>query len=312
MSYKPKEPALDQRCAPSKTNNKSTGTCYDLESLQKMVKAYNEHYDRLVNKKSYPLGKITYTSEQFENKKYLLKELTDKLKKVCDNQLCWLKIDFIKQLNDEEILTNTFRPEGPSQEEKRYEWLSNFDIDQVMEQYEKYYKDFLYLDTAPIDFAMLKGKYNIADLDKAKLDNMKKDGINRLGVIFNLDKHTGPGTHWVALYINLAKKQIYFFDSYGIKPEKEIREFMARCANYMTGSNMTGGNKYNDKNCLYEKGSVDIRWNKTRHQRGGSECGVYSISFILRLLNGQEFDQINGNPVPDEKVNQCRKHYFTH
>jgi hypothetical protein len=307
MSYNSSSPSIDQRCAPSKLKNKGTGTCFDLVSLQKMVKAYNEHYDRLHNKKSYPLGKINYTQEQFENKKYILKELTDKLKKVCDNQLCWLKIDFIKQLNDDEILDNTFRPEGPSHEDKRYEWLSNLDIDKVMEQYEKYYKDFIYLDTVPIDFAILKGRYFISNITDKDLDKLKADGKVKLGTIFNLDKHTGPGTHWVALYINLDKKQIYFFDSYGFKPEKEIREFMATCANYMSKSN-----KYTFKNCLTEKGIIDIRWNNIRHQRGGSECGVYSISFILRLLNGETFDNINGTVVSDEKINQCRKYYFTH
>jgi hypothetical protein len=307
MSYNSQSPPLDQRCAPSKIKNISSGTCFDLISLQKMVEAYNENYDKLKNKESYPDGNIIYNDEQFKNKRYLLKELTKKLKKVCDNQLCWLKINFIKNLNDKEISKNTFRPEGPSKSDNKYAWLSNLDIDKVMEQYEDYYKDFLYLDTVPIDFAILKGRYYISDLNEKEFEKLKNNGKYRLGTVINLDKHTGNGTHWVSLYMNIKEKQIYFFDSYGFKPEKEIREFIAKWANYMSKSD-----KYTATNCLTEKGDIDIKWNQQRHQRGASECGVYSISFILRLLNGEKFENINNKVIPDSEVNMCRKHYFTH
>ena len=48
---------------------------------------------------------------------------------------------------------------------------------------------------------------------------------------------------------------------------------------------------------------IDIRHNKTQHQRGNSECGVYSINFILRLLKGKTFDHITRKRTTDEKVN---------
>ena len=35
----------------------------------------------------------------------------------------------------------------------------------------------------------------------------KKQGINKIGVIFNLDKHTQPGSHWVALFIDGEKRK---------------------------------------------------------------------------------------------------------
>jgi Ulp1 family protease len=55
----------------------------------------------------------------------------------------------------------------------------------------------------------------------------------------------------------------------------------------------------------------DIQHNKIRHQQKGSECGVYSINFILRLLKGETFDEITNNITLDEEVNKCRKVYFT-
>jgi len=305
MSTRSPNPPNNMRCAPSKIKNRNDGTCYDLEALQKMVKAYNKFCVKFPKK--YSKGEIKYDDDQFKNKKYLLKELNDKLSKVCDDQLCWIKLDFIEALRDGEIQYNTFRPEGPSSGDKKFQWLSNIDIDRVMFQYENHYKDFKYLETVPIDFQIL------SHLDIAKIDFNKllKDGHNKIGVVFNLDEHTQSGSHWVALFSDLKNKQIYFFDSYGIKPEKRIKEFMAKIANYLGNTKI-----YNDKNVLYDRfqhggSDLDIRYNKIRTQFGGSECGVYSISFILRLLKGDTFDTITKARVPDKKINQCRKFYFT-
>jgi hypothetical protein len=298
---------LNPICAPSKIKNKKSESCFDLSSLQKMVTIYNKNYDRFPTK--YPHGVIKYTKEQFENKKFLLKQLKDKLEKVCDNELCWIKIDFIEQLNDPEIQYNTFRPIGPATENKKYQWLSNKDIDHVMYQYEEVYKDFNYLDTVPIDFQDLK-HLKIANIN---FNNLVNNGINRIGVVFNLDEHTKGGSHWVSLFSDLKKKQIYFFDSYGIKPEKRIRAFMAKIANFLSNSN-----NFNEKNIISNNldqiggSEIDIRFNKIRSQFGGSECGVYSMSFILRLLNEDSFEKITRSKVPDETINKCRQYYFSH
>ena len=53
-----------------------------------------------------------------------------------------------------------------------------------------------------------------------------------------------------------------------------------------------------------------MKYNKQKHQRGGSECGVYSMNFILRLLRGDTFDKISSKEIKDNKMNKCRKVYF--
>ena len=54
----------------------------------------------------------------------------------------------------------------------------------------------------------------------------------------------------------------------------------------------------------------DIRYNKIRHQFKNSECGVYSMNFIIRLLNGESFNAITQNITKDDDMNECRKVYF--
>ena len=43
-----------------------------------------------------------------------------------------------------------------------------------------------------------------------------------MGIVFNLDPHDKPGSHWVSMYVDLNNGGIYYFDSYGYKPLKEI------------------------------------------------------------------------------------------
>ena len=47
-------------------------------------------------------------------------------------------------------------------------------------------------------------------------------------MVINLDPHDKPGSHWVALYFDLKKMEIYYFDSYGIYPPKEVENLMFR------------------------------------------------------------------------------------
>jgi len=45
----------------------------------------------------------------------------------------------------------------------------------------------------------------------------------------------------------------------------------------------------------------DIRYNNIQHQFDNSECGVYSINFIISLAEGKNFDDV---------MNQNRKIFF--
>ena len=128
---------MDKKCAPSKTYK--DGSCFSLKSLKKIAENYN-----LKN----PNNKINIT----DNKEHLVKDLEQKLNNKCSEQTCWLRMDFVKALDDEEISKNTFRPEGP---EKKYEWLSTTDINDVVSQYQAKYKDFLFLGAVPADFEEL-------------------------------------------------------------------------------------------------------------------------------------------------------------
>lgn len=296
----------DKRCAP---NNKfEDGSCYTIESLQKIATAFNSQ-DKNKN------NKITISDDKHE----LLNQLS---KKLSECQSCWLRTELVKNINDDNI-NDTFRPIGP---DGKKDWLSTTDINDVVEQYQEKYKDFVFLGAVPFDFMELK-MLGIKDLD---LDELIKDGKTKIGLIINLDEHNQNGSHWVALFADLKNKQIYFFDSVGEPPGKKIKWFVNDLTNYIykkehnqEQSLQVGGimkiiNKIKNKeikkkytSILQDKLSgIDIRYNQKQHQFKDSECGVYSINFVVRLAGGESFDEITNNITKDEKMNECRETYF--
>lgn len=301
----------DQKCAPSKKY--TDGSCFSLDTLKKIVNNYNDKNN----------DKIDITLDKEE----LVKELESKLSNQCNEQTCWLRLDIVKELENDDIQNNTFRPTGPKQ---KYEWLSTTHINDVIEQYQEKYNDFIFLGAVPYDFEDLP----VLGINKIDFSELEKNKKTKIGMVINLDEHYKNGSHWVALYTNLSDDQIYFFDSLGKKPQKRIRKFINRITKYLynkkyntklnindTLSNIKKyknlkGNElekaiYNNKyikNLL--TGGFDIRYNHIQHQLDNSECGVYSINFIINLVEGKTFEDIIKNVVRDDDMNENRKLFF--
>jgi hypothetical protein len=230
----------------------------------------------------------------------------------CDTQTCWLTLPFFKQLGDtqktKKLHKHTFKPTGPR---NTTEWLNTYNINDVFTQYEKIYPDFKFMGAHPRDFDKIKST-GIRDLD---YDKLIKSGTFRLGFIFNLDKHDESGSHWVALFADLLRGRVYYIDSVGEQPAKEFKVLMDRIKQFCETNKrklFCSNNKHVAicNNLGSDTNTVDVRYNTKQHQHGSSECGVYSISFILRLLDGETFDEIVKNRITDEEIQTCRVSYF--
>jgi len=283
---------MDTKCAPSKKYN--DGSCFSLEALQEIAQNYNSN----IKNKKINYEKLT--------KKELVTELNNKLSNVCSEQTCWLKLDFVKKIDNDEIHNNTFRPEGPK---KKYDWLNTLNINDVIEQYHSLYPDFLFLGAVPYDFEDLP----VLGISNIDFDKLEKENKIKIGLVINLDEHYKSGSHWVGLYVDLQKYQIYYIDSVGKKPKTRIKKFITKVFKYMYKKKFNKSINFNNiTNSKYTKylNNFDIRYNNLQHQYENSECGVYSIYFILELLKGNTFDNIITNRVPDEMVNKYRSLFF--
>lgn len=158
-------------------------------------------------------------------------------------------------------------------------WLDSLNIRDVMKQYEEAHPDFKFLGPYPIDFASAsdssatsKGKSKeclideMCDLDLSE-ESLK--GKQHIGIVYNLDPHYKGGSHWVANYINIPKKQCYYFDSYGMKPPKQVYKFMQWLS--------------------LQEPEIELGWNGRRFQQRDSECGMYCMYFLDRMIAGDPF-----------------------
>ncbi len=282
----------DYKCAPSKKFE--NWSCIPLDSLMAMVDAFNKENPNNAIRVDHKYAQ----TKPDKYKRYLLKQFKIKLTK-CKDQICWTKQSFMKKLNSSiknDIQENTFLPEGPS---KGFEWLDSENIKKSLKQKESIYPEFKSFGAVPYDFDDYE-EYGTKKLDFQK--DLIDNGKTKIGMVINLDRRGEPGSHWVALYADFKSGECYYFDSYGIEPDnsekeedkKEITKFMNRIGDFM---------KKNGKTPI-------ITHSTMKHQRGGSECGVYSLSFIYRLLKGESFADITSKRVPDNKVNECREFYF--
>lgn len=263
-------------CAPGKNGS---FTCYTKEQLIKMAKSINEHNN---NKKI----KVTNRT-----KKELWEDIKTQFSKECTYEWCWLDSPVIKKINDRDLHHFTFLPKRPaSWKSNRNVWLTTTDIEKVMAQYEKLYKDFMFFGPVPVD---CPGEF-YCELSNLDIKKMNKNGINKIGVVFNLDKHNEPGSHWVALFTDKNKKLIQYYDSVSSAPPRLIKNFMKELQA-----------KY-----LEEGTKMKIETNRNKHQYGGSECGVYSMNFIIECLKGKTMKDFQNKKISDFSVNILRDYLY--
>jgi len=273
----------ENNCAPCQLKenkmqkNKKFKSCYSKDSLIKIANAWNQNNSN---------DKIVIENK---TKKQLWDQIQKKLNLVCKkDEYCWKKQDFIKKLKDINIELYTFKPDYPKAWVKNeHTWLNTYDIYFVMKQYELANDDFVFLGPIPSD-CPTKIQCELSKLD---LINMKKNNINKIGIIYNLDVSTGPGTHWVGMYIDNKNNEINYYDSYGGKPTSLINKFIKSLVE-----------KYNLNNY-----SPNVIYNDKRHQYGGSECGMYSMNFILERLHGKTMYDISQMDIPDKNMTHLRK-----
>jgi len=271
-------------CSPKEDGKINPYSCYTNDSLLKMKKIWNtKHPDDLISS---------------NNSNDIHKYLKDKLSSVCRQESCWINQEFIAGNVDDEM-SGAFAPKAPKSWKKNtHEWLSNTDINRVMRQYEKAYKCFDFIGPTPIDFdkKLVDGQCVWNELCGFSLERQIKEGKKKIGIIFNTDPHDGPGEHWISLFINIKKQFIFFFDSAGEKIPPEIMKIVNRV---IEQGKVQGINFKFDESYPME------------HQKGDSECGMYSLYFIIYMLEDKLTGQyLKTHRIPDDFVNKYRKKFF--
>jgi hypothetical protein len=275
-------------------------SCFTVDVLEQIKSAYNKHHN----------ASPIHTTDP----KQIWIELKNKLS-TCQKEDCWLD-EITDMATREKLNAYIFAPDKPKEWEKNKDaWLSNYDIFEVLRQYQISHTHFKIIGPTPIDFDSrpkdMNEKCVWEELCNFSLRNLIDQKKTKLGIVFNLDKHDQGGSHWVSMFVDLEHRFLFYFDSAGDPIKPEINELKNRIQKQAKELNM---NLRFYQNHPFE------------HQMGENECGMYSLFFIITMLTGQIEDP--GKPtkkfknhgaiirmfkkqqIPDRYMNKYRNIFF--
>jgi hypothetical protein len=218
----------------------------------------------------------------------------------CKTERCWIEKSSMNPDEKNKIIKSYFRPSMPdSWIEDPDEWLDSLNIVDVMKQYEEVYPTFKFFGANPIDFsapnpykkdALEKRECLEDSICKLRLDTLTKEGKTHLGFIYNLDPSNKGGSHWIASFTDIPGHKSYYFDSYGFKPPAEIARFL--------------------RSLTLQDPTMKLQYNARRFQYGDTECGVYCLYFLIRMLEGDNFRKFCRRAPRDSDMLELRKWLF--
>jgi len=107
-------------------------------------------------------------------------------------------------------------------------------------------------------------------------------------VLLQNPKNMSSG-HWISVSQNPKKKEIYFFSTYGGKPDVEKVEWLTEDDLRDSGQFL---NIFNDSMREYQKRGWEIHYNDCPYQQSGDHtatCGIYTAAFLRSGANPDEF-----------------------
>lgn len=97
--------------------------------------------------------------------------------------------------------------------------------------------------------------------------------------------------HWISVSMNPKKKEIYFFSTYGGKPDIEKLEWMNDDDLKQSGQDI---NIFSEGLREMQKHGWEIHYNDFEYQKPHDHtavCGIYVAAFLRSGLNPEEFEQ---------------------
>lgn len=97
--------------------------------------------------------------------------------------------------------------------------------------------------------------------------------------------------HWLSVSCNFPRRQIYFFSTYGGKPDVEKIQWLTDDDLKESGQDL---NFFNDGMRELQKHGWEIHYNDYPYQKPGDNtavCGIYTVAFLRSGLNPDQFEE---------------------
>lgn len=251
-------------CSPKgRTIFERDGTCLSRAALLSLIAAYNQK--NATNHKKLALS---------GTKRELWTRLDGAMASSvgAGNEAAWAD----RLCSSSEEVVEHFTPKMPSEwKRNEYAWLSNWDIDKVMQQYEEEesYKC-KYLGTFSVDFAT-QGQCDYTRACEIDLKRLLKEKKHHVGCVINTDPHDKPGQHWIALFMVINPRLpcygAYFYDSTASPPPPQVLAYMKMMRQ--------------KAHATFPGKRFRLAWSNKKMQWKNTECGVFSMAYIIRWLN---------------------------
>ena len=258
-----------------------------------------KHDECLSDERLYELSRAYNMPSSIQGKTQIRQWLTRRAR--CKTERCLIEKAPIDQGKKKYLLRRYYRPKMPNEwKSDPDQWLDSNNISDVMKQYEEAYPHFKFYGANPIDFAApdpyneqaaAENKCLNEDICKLNLKDLLKRGKTHLGFVYNLDPSNKGGSHWIASFTDIPGHKTYYFDSYGIKPPAQISRFM--------------------RSMTLQDDQMKLAYNARRFQHGDTECGMYSLYFLIRMLEGDDFKKFCRRAPRDGEMLALRKWLFS-
>lgn len=185
----------------------------------------------------------------------------------CNSESCiYNSREFLKEAGSRlanELKNDVFNPYGPQDSET---WLSNVNIDEVMDMWEKKF-NYKHIYFQMIDFSRMN-----TELAHVNLYNLSKK-YDSMAVVINTDVSSGPGIHWFCLYTDFKASPITieYYNTSGEPPRPEINNFISK------------------QLCIFDEHNVkaeEVVVSRYQIQTDNASCGPHSLFYIYSRLNG--------------------------
>lgn len=238
----------------------------------------------------------------------------------CDSESCVLAnpqtVEVATSLGLKDVLLKEvktrFKPIGPRNSTAL---LSNLHIDAALDQWKAEFPEF-----RPCPFAM--ADFETADFEfrRVSLARLYAEGARAFACVLNTDVSRGPGKHWVAVFVDMRPDRaqldtpwtIEYFNSAGSPPAVAVVRWMERQRQDLLRVRSGTPAESQDGAAVPPRAVETWAVSSVLHQRSQTECGLYSLYYIRRRLEGAPLaDFMNpAQPIPDVAMVMFRRHVF--
>jgi len=196
--------------------------------------------------------------------------------------------------------------------------LSNYNIDETLRRWARVFPEFHPCPFAMMDFERNGDRFGEIDLGEVLAGRAPADlgpgfGVVRrpatcFGCVLNTDTSTGPGKHWVAVFVDCRGRggepwTVEYFNSAGNPPPRAVTRWSEKTRARLV--------EYRRQLPPAQQGEVlTVPVTDVDHQESQTECGLYALFYIRRRLEGTPYAFFLDRPIPDEAMTAFRAHVF--